>query len=96
MSESLLDLGEMIGDVPAIDGNMLVVSPCTGRFLPLPPEVFTSEGEWVEVGTALAEVQEGDIRIEVISVFRGWVMKMLALPGQPVKEGDALFWIRRI
>jgi hypothetical protein len=26
------------------------VSPCGGRFAPLPPEVFSSEGEWVEPG----------------------------------------------
>lgn len=96
MSESLLEVDEMVGDIPSIQGNMLVISPCTGRFLPLPPEVFTSEGEWVEVGTALAEIQEGDVRAQVVSGFCGWVMKMLAMPGQPVKEGDALFWIRRI
>ena len=34
----------------------LVVAPCSGRFVPLPPETFTCEGEWVETGQALAHV----------------------------------------
>jgi biotin carboxyl carrier protein len=72
----------------------VVVSPCSGRFLPLPAETFTSEGEWVEPGQAIAEVHRGPSRVEVRSPFRGWVMGMLALPGQPVREGEALFWVR--
>jgi biotin carboxyl carrier protein len=72
----------------------MVVSPCSGKFVPHPPEVFTTEGEWVEPGYVLAEVQTGAERVPVRSGFRGWVMGMLALPGQPVHEGDALFWIR--
>jgi biotin carboxyl carrier protein len=60
----------------------------------LPPEVFTSEGEWVEPGQAIGEVLNGGGRMEVRSPFRGWVMGMLALPGQPVRAGEALFWVR--
>lgn len=72
----------------------VVVAPCSGRFAPLPPEVFTSEGEWVEPGQAVARVHRGDDVVEVRSPFRGWMMGMLALPGQPVREGEALFWVR--
>jgi biotin carboxyl carrier protein len=72
----------------------VVVAPCSGRFSPLPPEVFTSEGEWVEPGQAIGEVGNVDGRMEVRSPFRGWVMGMLALPGQPVRAGEALFWVR--
>jgi biotin carboxyl carrier protein len=72
----------------------LVIAPCTGRFLPLPPEVFATEGEWVEPGTPLAEIESGGTRTPVLSEFRGWVMGPLAVPGQPVAEHDALFWIR--
>jgi biotin carboxyl carrier protein len=71
----------------------VVVSPCSGRFRPLPPENFTTEGEWVEPGQVLAEVHNGGTVVEVRSAFRGWVMGMLALDGQPVKDGDALLWI---
>ena len=72
----------------------LVVAPCSGRFVPLPPETFTSEGEWVEAGQALAHVTTNAAPQPVVSGFRGWVMGMLAVPGQPVARGDALFWIR--
>jgi biotin carboxyl carrier protein len=72
----------------------LVVAPCAGRFEPLPPETFTCEGEWVEPGQALAHVTTNAAPQAVVSRFRGWVMGMLAVPGQPVARGDALFWIR--
>jgi biotin carboxyl carrier protein len=72
----------------------VVVAPCAGRFVPLPPEVFTSEGEWVEPGQAVGEVHNGGGRMQVRSPFRGWVMGMIALPGQPVRAGEALFWVR--
>ncbi len=72
----------------------VVVAPCSGRFSPLPPEVFTSEGEWVEPGQAIGQVDNVEGEIEVRSPFRGWVMGMLALPGQPVRAGEALFWVR--
>lgn len=71
----------------------VVVSPSSGRFFPLPPETFTSEGEWVEPGGLLGEVDSGGVRVAVRSPHRGWVMGMLALPGQPVRPGEALFWI---
>ena len=71
----------------------VVVAGCSGRFWPLPPETFTTEGEWVEPGTAVAEIHNGDEIVTVRSAFRGWMMGMLALPGQPVAEGEALFWI---
>ena len=79
-------------NVPEIR-ERVVVSPCVGRFWPLPPEIFTTEGEWVEPGVALAEIDVAGERVQVTSVFRGWVVGMLALPGQPVVQGDALFWI---
>jgi biotin carboxyl carrier protein len=75
-------------------GERLVVAPCAGRFEPLPPETFTCEGEWVEPGQALAHVLTNAAPQPVLSGFRGWVMGMLAIPGQPVAAGDALFWIR--
>lgn len=71
----------------------VVVAPCSGRFHPLPPKVFTTEGEWVEPGRVLAEIHSNGERVPVTSQFRGWVMGMLALPGQPVNRSDALFWV---
>jgi biotin carboxyl carrier protein len=71
----------------------VVVAPCSGRFAPLPPETITSEGEWVEPGQRLAEIRREGRAEEVVSSWRGWLMGMLALEGQPVRPGDALFWV---
>lgn len=71
----------------------VVVAPCGGRFVPLPPEDFTTEGEWVEPGQKLGEIQQGESTVPVVSRWRGWMMGMLALEGQPVRAGEALFWI---
>jgi hypothetical protein len=71
----------------------VIVSPVSGRFVPLPPESLMTEGEWVEAGEPVADVRQGDSTFEVRSPFRGWLMGMLALPSQPVREGEALFWV---
>lgn len=83
----------VLGDNAPDIRERVVVAPCKGRFAPLPPEVFTTEGEWVEPGSALGEIDVDGEKVAVTSAFRGWVMGMLALPGQPVVQGDALFWI---
>jgi biotin carboxyl carrier protein len=84
----------LMGENVSLDiRERVVVAQATGRFWPLPPEVFTTEGEWVEPGIELAEIRCGGECVPVRSAFRGWVMGMLARPGQPVVEGDALFWI---
>lgn len=72
----------------------VVISPAAGKFNPHPPEIFTTEGEWVEEGQTLGEIHNGAERVPVISAFTGWMMGMLAVPGQPVAAGDHLFWIR--
>lgn len=72
----------------------VVVSPATGKFQPHPPEVFTSEGEWVQQGQHLGEILCSRESIPVVSPFTGWMMGMLAIPGQPVETGEQLFWIR--
>jgi biotin carboxyl carrier protein len=82
-----------VGDIVMID-ERLVLSPRKGTFVPMPPEVFTTEGEWVEVGQELAEIHCGVDVVPVVSAFSGWVMGMLAIPGQPVGDGVALFRIR--
>jgi biotin carboxyl carrier protein len=82
-----------VSDVTSIR-ERVVIAPCSGRFFPLPPEVFTSEGEWVHAGQVLGEIRIRDERVPVTCAFDGWVMGMLAMEGGPVKAGDPLFWIR--
>jgi biotin carboxyl carrier protein len=71
----------------------LVVSPCRGRFLPLPPESFTAEGEWVEPGQTVATIETGDETVPVRSNFRGWMMGARALAGHRVARGEPLLWV---
>jgi biotin carboxyl carrier protein len=72
----------------------LVIAPRSGRFVPLPPETFTTEGEWAFEGQTLAQIRAGNELIPVVSLFSGWVMGMLAMEGQPVEIGAPLFRIR--
>lgn len=87
--------GEEVVDVSPLEAmrERLVVAPCKGRFVPLPPEALVTEGEWVDAGQQLGEVVNGGEPEPIRSAFKGWLMGMLALPGQPVREGEALFWI---
>jgi biotin carboxyl carrier protein len=80
------------GDAPTLR-ERLVVSPCAGRFVPLPAQTITAEGEWVETGQVLAEIESNGTRVPVESPFRGWLMGTLSLPGAPVTGGEALFWV---
>ncbi|MDQ4143388.1 MAG: hypothetical protein M3198_06535 [Actinomycetota bacterium] len=81
-----------VSPLPAMR-ERLVVAPCKGRFVPLPPDALVAEGEWVGAGQKVGEVVNGGEPEPVRSAFNGWLMGMLALPGQPVREGEALFWI---
>ena len=82
-----------VGDESAAIRERVVVSPCAGRFSPLPDDIFVAEGEWVEPGQTIAEIKTGSSRVQVRSPFKGWVMGMLAMADQPVHSGEALFWI---
>ena len=93
MSDTAVAEGFLVSE-PAPARERVVVSPCNGRFRPLPPEIFTSEGEWVEPGSILAEIYQGETIEVVRSSFSGWVMGMIAFPGHSVQRGEALFWIR--
>ena len=79
--------------IPAPLVEKIVVSPATGRFLPLPAETFTTEGEWVEPGQLVAQISTKTGDLDVRSAFRGWMIRMLPMPGEPVQQGQALFWI---
>lgn len=89
IAEQQTSLGE-----PLSLRERLIVAPCGGRFQPLPADVFTSEGEWVEPGSVMGLILDGGKTTEVRSNVRGWVMGMLAFPGHAVRSGEGLFWIR--
>ena len=93
MRESLLEETSAAGDLVELH-ERLIIAPCKGRFVPLPPQVFTTEGEWIEEGQEIAQIHCGTRVVPVVSIFSGWVMGMLAVPGQPVRAHDALFRVR--
>jgi [acyl-carrier-protein] S-malonyltransferase len=69
----------------------MVISPCAGIFQPTSASAAAAaEGEPIEVGTVLGLV--GDI--EVRSPFAGWLMGMLALPGERVQTSQPVAWLR--
>jgi len=64
----------------------VVISPCAGVFEPASAAVATR----IEVGTVVGRVSRRD----VCSPFAGRFMSMLALPGERVRPGQPLAWLR--
>lgn len=70
----------------------MVISPCAGIFQPTTTAPGTSAGggEPIEVGTIVGHIGDQEIR----SPFAGWLMGMLALPGERVRPGQPIAWLR--
>lgn len=93
---AVLDTDPELGGEPLLVPERLVVAPATGRFQSLPPEVVTAEGEIVEAGQTVGIVQGPGTEEPVRSPFRGFLMGMLAHPGERVREGQAVAWLRAL
>ena len=74
----------------------VIVAPALGVFEPLPPETVTAEGEIVAEGQAVGTVTVGGEKLPVRSAFRGFLMGMLAVPGERVREGQPVAWLRTV
>ena len=72
----------------------VVVSPATGRFTALPPQTVTTEGEIVLRGQAVGIVDGPGGAVRVESPFTGFLMGLLALPGERIREGEPVAWLR--
>lgn len=71
----------------------LVVSPTTGVFDPAPAsDSATAEGEAIAVGGLLGRVADTEVR----SPFAGWLMGMMAMPGERVVVGQPIAWLRAL
>ncbi len=69
----------------------MVISPCAGIFQPTSASAAAAaEGEPIEVGTVLGTVGDTEVR----SPFAGWLMGMLALPGERVQTSQPVAWLR--
>ena len=74
----------------------LIVAPAGGLFRPLPPETVTTEGEIVAEGQTVGVVSVSGDEVPVRSAFRGWMMGLLAVEGERVREGQPVAWLRAI
>ena len=74
----------------------VIVAPALGVFQPLAPEVVTAEGEIVSEGQSVGTVTVGGEDVPVRSAFHGFLMGMLAVPGERVREGQPVAWLRTL
>jgi [acyl-carrier-protein] S-malonyltransferase len=69
----------------------VVISPNAGIFQPAAAgDGATAEGELLQVGDVLGQVAGEAVR----SPFRGWLMGMLAHPGERLQPGQPVAWLR--
>jgi biotin carboxyl carrier protein len=72
----------------------LIVAPAGGVFRLMPPEVVTAEGEVVEAGQAIGAVELPSDEVAVVSPHTGFLMGLLALPGERVRKLQPVAWVR--
>jgi biotin carboxyl carrier protein len=72
----------------------MIVSPAVGVFRPIDPETVTCEGELVDEGQTIGLLDGPGTQVPVRSPFRGFLMGMLAEPGQRLREGQPVAWLR--
>jgi [acyl-carrier-protein] S-malonyltransferase len=68
----------------------MIVAPGVGVFSP----VEIDEGSAVEQGDVVGEIVGPGTRVAIRSPFRGTVMGMMAHPGERLREGQPIAWLR--
>jgi biotin carboxyl carrier protein len=89
--EAVLTQGEALAVLERV-----VVAPAVGVFRPHPPATVTAEGEIVTLGQELGVVEGPGLRAPVTSPFSGFLMGHLAHPGERVREGQPVIWLRSL
>jgi hypothetical protein len=84
--------GEEIREVQ----ERVIVAPAGGVFRTLPPETVTCEGEIIKLGQSVGVITASGDEIDVCSAFEGWMMGMLAVEGERVREGQPIAWLRQL
>lgn len=72
----------------------LIAAPTAGVFHAAPPEVVTAEGEIVHAGQVVGSIEVTDGSVTVTSAHTGFLMGLLALPGERVRVDQPLAWVR--
>lgn len=72
----------------------LIAAPAAGVFTLLPPDVVTSEGEIVQAGQAMGFIERNAEAVTIVSPHTGFMMGLLAHPGERVRDGQPVAWLR--
>jgi biotin carboxyl carrier protein len=72
----------------------LIAAPAAGVFRAAPPEVVTTEGEIVHAGQVVGAIEVTGGEVTVTSAHTGFLMGLLALPGERVRAEQPLAWVR--
>ena len=72
----------------------LIAAPAAGVFRAAAPEVVTAEGEIVYSGQQMGTIEVTDGAVPVTSPHTGFLMGLLALPGERVRADQPLAWVR--
>ncbi|HUR18259.1 MAG TPA: hypothetical protein VMZ51_04895 [Acidimicrobiales bacterium] len=75
----------------------VILAPALGVFEPTTPEGETAteaEGRLVTEGQVVGVVNASGKALPVRSAFTGFLMGMLAHPGERVREGQPVAWLR--
>jgi biotin carboxyl carrier protein len=72
----------------------LVVAPSAGVFLRLPSGARSTEGDLVAPGQSIGVIDGPGTSTPVRSPFAGFLMGMLAEPGQRLRAGEPVAWLR--
>ena len=83
------------GDDTCVDVR-LVVAPTAGIFQPAPPDDVTSEGEVVAAGAVLGHVTGAGTERAVTSFCTGFLIRVLAHPGERVRPGQPIAWLHPV
>lgn len=83
------------GDDTRIDVRF-VVAPVAGTFRPAPVGDITTDGEIVAAGGVIGHVDGPGASEAVTSFCTGFLVRMLAVPGERVKQGTPLAWLHPV
>jgi biotin carboxyl carrier protein len=72
----------------------LIAAPAAGVFRAAPPDVVTTEGEIVHAGQVVGAIEVTGGEVNVTSAHTGFLMGLLALPGERVRAEQPLAWVR--
>jgi biotin carboxyl carrier protein len=72
----------------------VILASAVGSFEPREPQTVTSEGEVVSEGQVIGDVHSSQGIVPVVSRFTGFLMGLLAHPGERVRPGQPVAWLR--